>query len=1169
MSKKYEFDVSVVIPVYNVEEYLKECLDSMLVQGKASLQVIMIDDGSTDGSGMIAQQYVNVYDNFEYHLIENGGLGHARNYAIQFVKGKYLTFFDSDDIIVDGTYTKMFQLAEKYKSDITICDVARFDSQKTWAAGLFEKVFADIEDNTHITKSPRLLYDTIVCDKLILTSFYKKNKFFFTENALYEDIPVSMPMHYKANSVSILNSVGYLWRVRDGASKSITQGTSSQKNLTDRLDAMKRLNAFYKNELKNDDMWRRQQEKNFIIDLIIFINECNKVPREQAEESMKIIRSYIDENMDKDIIDNLPVFYREKYKCLLNNDLDRLVSLLDNQSQYGDFPVQEKNNRLWMKVPEDLFEKGTYDVTDELNDAPVKCTIRDLKIDESKIIISGHVFKTRISVPQNSERTLKVYLYNEVTHNRVELPVEDLLTTELTSKWGQKLCSYNGDVSNYNYDGAGFQIVLDAAQISYTDELYGRNKILIEYTDRFCKKSFILKKLRSGIKGSKNNTTVLVDNNVTTIRFGCLDEICFDIIKLETICEDLYLENETLICKTTGNCNEVVALWDDTRECKLEKQDEHTYSIDVKKLQTGDTRQGRLFTISETGDRQALYAVQKDIKIKEYEKCVLVVNTISTRQVRFVIDNVITKITNTKKTNKTLQMTVAVAGNKKTLEKAKSLKVLVRDDKAQKDVILAETVCDFSNGVYDQSITINFASKKITKNFYNSTRIVYVEYKLEDNTTYKTALFSETKGKHNIKIKDLKIGCYRAANGLFSIRLTNEWQEGEDSPEKRKLLTNENYPKYRKKKLCENRIIFESMWGTKYSCNPQALYEYIDKHYPEYECIWSLEDPRTPIKGRGIRVRRGSQKYFEYLATAKYFVNNVNFEDTYVKRKGQIEIQTMHGTPLKTVGLDVTEDFATEAAREKYIKKNSRWDYLIVQGKFMEGKGYSCYRFDKKILTTGYPRTDRLFHTDNAKLNDLKKKLGLPLDKKLILYAPTWRVKNRFDMMLDLEKMKEILQGEYALLVRLHHFSTAGYEVPEDGEFIFDLGDYQYVEDLYNISDILITDYSSVMFDYALLNKPMIFFTYDMEEYCNKLRGLYIDFEKEAPGTLAFTSDDVINAIVNLEEEQKKNRERIESFHSKFLTYENGNSCEKVVQEVLKPRSFSNRLKRFLRRKKK
>ena len=110
------------------------------------------------------------------------------------------------------------------------------------------------------------------------------------------------------------------------------------------------------------------------------------------------------------------------------------------------------------------------------------------------------------------------------------------------------------------------------------------------------------------------------------------------------------------------------------------------------------------------------------------------------------------------------------------------------------------------------------------------------------------------------------------------------------------------------------------------------LYEFIDKNYPEYKCVWSLKDARTPINGKGIRVRRGSQEYFKYLATAKYFVNNVNFEDAYVKREGQIEIQTMHGTPLKTLGLDVPGDFPNESSRKLYLEKNGRWNYLLVQG---------------------------------------------------------------------------------------------------------------------------------------------------------------------------------------------------------------------------------------------
>lgn len=102
-------DISVVVPIYNVEEYLKECLDSLLDQGTVSLQIIMIDDGSTDAGGMIAKGYADRHPNFEYHRIENGGLGHARNYGVKYAVGKYIAFVDSDDIVVEHTYEKIYK----------------------------------------------------------------------------------------------------------------------------------------------------------------------------------------------------------------------------------------------------------------------------------------------------------------------------------------------------------------------------------------------------------------------------------------------------------------------------------------------------------------------------------------------------------------------------------------------------------------------------------------------------------------------------------------------------------------------------------------------------------------------------------------------------------------------------------------------------------------------------------------------------------------------------------------------------------------------------------------------------------------------------------------------------------------------------------------------------
>ena len=378
------------------------------------------------------------------------------------------------------------------------------------------------------------------------------------------------------------------------------------------------------------------------------------------------------------------------------------------------------------------------------------------------------------------------------------------------------------------------------------------------------------------------------------------------------------------------------------------------------------------------------------------------------------------------------------------------------------------------------------------------------------------------------------------------MQLKEFWTKG---PKKRALLNKFLCPVLRLLPVKKKWVVFESMWGSKYSCNPRYLYEYIDKNHPDYTCIWSFKDEHTPIEGNGVRVRRQSLKYLYYMARAKYFVNNVNFEDAFVKRKNQVEVQTMHGTPLKTIGLDVPGDFPTKKSVENYVRKCKRWDYLIVQSKFVADLAPSAFKFNKEYMNTGYPRTDILYHSDNPEAQKaMKKKLGLPEDKKIIMYAPTWRVKNRFDLMLDLEKMREKFSDEYALILRLHHFSAKNWEgVPEDG-FVYDLTDYQSIEDLYTITDILITDYSSVMFDYAVLNRPMLFFTYDLENYRDNLRGFNIDIETESPGPVLFTSDEVINAIENLDDTIAESKERVDAFNKKYIEYECGQSSEKVFE---------------------
>lgn len=1159
--EQQQIDISVIVPIYNVEEYLASCLNSLLWQGNVELEVIMIDDGSTDRSGEIARQYAQEYSNFRYHLIENGGLGHARNYGVQFARGTYIAFVDSDDIVVRSTYEKMFTLAQRDKSDLTICNSLRFKGNKFWSNWLSCPIFGNhVESVTHITRFPNLFYNAASWDKLILRDFFLKHQFQFPENILYEDIPVSIPMHYFANHVSLLNSAGYLWRVRDGATKSITQNNQNMRNLTDRLTILKMLDNFFAQNVSDQVLWEAKQRKALDNDLMIFINECESVSREQAGEILRLVNEYIDQAIDPEIFSSLSLINQQKYALVRKGDVDGLIRIRDyQQKKYGEAPVTEQNGRLIAELPDELFPIQDRDMTNEFAQMIPRKYIDAMTVkNDGTIEITAHVYKRRINIVHAGEQEITVWLLHELTHYRIPLEVQAVPSKQLTEDVGSVVDADTGRVTRYNYDGTGFRIVIDLSKLTLPREQVGRYKLMIHYQNRFTQGDVFLGGCNRDITNACEGVATVFGELMAEAHFSYLNELEISLSHQDVFLEDAIAANSEIVCRLS---RAVKSLW-------IMKDEEHLFFRPVDQagrysLGLESFEPGVKYSVLMENEEEAQAKVpcrKRDIAILEDRSFAVVQSSIGSCTLSLQVYKHLTQIVKFKRNGAKLSLWLRDSGRiPQDTERAVSARLLVDDRISGQEVILAEAKTALKKGQLECFFQIDFGDSRVTKNFYQSIREVYIEYVSAGVVLAKESLYSSNFFSERFLFETLEVRTYRGAAGTFRLGLKQLWAKDEDTDQKRKLLTFQNYPKYREKPLDSRLIVFESMWGRKYSCNPRALYEYIDKHYPEYKCVWSLNDARTPIKGRGRRVRRGSQEYFRCLATAKYFVNNVNFQTEYVKRPEQVEIQTMHGTPLKTLGLDVSADFPTERVRAQFLEKCARWNYLIVQGRFMEEKAEGIYAFSEKILKTGYPRTDELFRRNEACVSSLKSSLGIPMEKRVILYAPTWRVSNRFDMQLDLERMRAALGEDYVLLVRIHHLAAAGYKPPEDRDFIFDLTSYRSIEDLYQVSDLLITDYSSVMFDFALLDKPMIFFAYDLEEYRDQLRGMYVDFEKEAPGPLVRTTGEVIAAILAAEKDGVS-LSRAAAFKEKYLTYEREDSCRRIVKEVFHPTIF-NRLR--------
>lgn len=370
--------------------------------------------------------------------------------------------------------------------------------------------------------------------------------------------------------------------------------------------------------------------------------------------------------------------------------------------------------------------------------------------------------------------------------------------------------------------------------------------------------------------------------------------------------------------------------------------------------------------------------------------------------------------------------------------------------------------------------------------------------------------------------------------------------------------------------LRHDLIFFESFRGKSYSCNPKAISEEVQARGLPVVCVWSLLDTSVPVPAGVRKVRTMSLGYYYYHACAKVLVHNTEFKENLPIRPSQIYINTQHGTPLKLMGSDMVmhiPEIEGGGRRWNYNPKNGRWRHLVSPNPHTTEVFRRVFQFDGSVLEVGYPRNDVLFKRNNPDdLHSLKVKLGLPRDRRIILYAPTWRnqgasrTDRSFRLQFDLPRLEERLGATHALVLRLHHLvaGAAREEVASYGErlsqFVLDRSSEAYdVQELMLVADVLVTDYSSVMFDYAILQRPMVFFAYDLDEYSSATRGMYFDLNEIAPGPVVTDAAALVNTLATVDEWRPGYRERERVFRERFCPWDNGEAARKVVKAAILP----------------
>lgn len=376
-------------------------------------------------------------------------------------------------------------------------------------------------------------------------------------------------------------------------------------------------------------------------------------------------------------------------------------------------------------------------------------------------------------------------------------------------------------------------------------------------------------------------------------------------------------------------------------------------------------------------------------------------------------------------------------------------------------------------------------------------------------------------------------------------------------------------------KVDDKTIIFGCFNARSYCDSPKAIYKYMlsDDKFKDYNFIWTFKDPdkhqylndnpnTTVIKSKG-------KSYAKAMAKSKYWIFNYKIPDHIFPKKNQIFIQCWHGTPLKRLGCDLQHfDNALntlEGMKKRYKRETKKFSYFLSPSEFATEKFISIWNMkevgkEKCVIELGYPRNDFLYNYNGEDIKRIKENLGISnIDKKILLYAPTYRdnqhttgVGYTYKTEVDFDRLQKELGQDYIILFRAHWLVANNFDFEKYQDFIYNVSDYDDINELYIIADMLITDYSSVFFDYANLKRPILFYMYDLEAYRDDIRGFYLDIN-DLPGPILRTEDELITSVKEISVKDFYD-EKYKKFNQKFNYLDDGKASERVVNKIFKER---------------
>lgn len=1164
--------LSVVVPVYNVETYLDECLSSILKQTYRRIEVIIVNDGSLDGSLKIAQKYSRMDRRVRIITKNNAGLGAARNTGISVAKGKYIAFADSDDIIPEKAYATMLATLDNTGSDFVVGSLNRLQGKKRSVPKWAKIVHSQDRLKISLSEFPEVLQDVFAWNKVFVKDFWDSELISFPEGILYEDQEITTRAYVRSRSFDILHAVVYDWRIRQDRT-SITQQKHNIRDLADRLKVIGRIDDYLSGAVESQiyDSW---VAKVLGSDLPLYFVQVPRVGSEYwsvLQSSLSIVA----EHLSAATYQGIGIHERVLLQCLVADRRKDFETVIIANAETGrSFPIAERNARLYgqpsylgqlvIEIPIELLEINveslrisgaikSVNVTDdgmisvdasayipgiepESNNYQMRVLLK--QVDGESEILLGHGFRVDPTLNITANDAWTDYSASSFV---VKIdPLHPLLEESLTrtgSEWRLEVVflihgtELTGVLSERSLAGAAATLPLLSMDekmgrwILRHSKLQGLSLVRENYKQK-------LSSLEIDGRVVRFTVSMPPGEQASTFQFECGKAQLSVSAKVvdSGSSPSVY---QAVIPRLPTHCSEF---------------EEYIW---------------RIYSINEKGKSNDLAVdlsiIRKHKRQESNETLILRSSGLGYAQLGDALSRANVESFTMNNELNTFAVSLSFSGRVEGLYRERV--PCVRFANGRSEIIPSDSHWMSVGKLAKYSFPLehrrwNSITEAPESGMY-ALRLAY-DSAAGDKLTYLPPVTSTVQAQlpREEESKNFNARVARTPRGAA---LTLQFGPPLATSERGKLMQSRIHrgiPALTTGSELRDAVLFESFGGKTVGDSGLGILNEMIRRGDTRPKYWTVADRSIDVPDGVEPLVMYSLEWFEVLHTAKYLINNNNFPFFFRKKPGQVYIQTWHGTPLKKIGNDIENPTLSLPYIELMKREAKYWDILIAQNDFAEVVLPKAFGYEGKTLNLGYPRNDSLLGEDaSLRRVDIRESLGIPESQKIILYAPTWRDNQRNDnnsyafvSFLDVKEATRKLGPEYTLLIRGHH-NVAGQRFLKSEFNVIDVTAYPNINDLMLASDLLVTDYSSVMFDFVGSGKPMYFLAPDLDQYRDSVRGFYFDFESVAPGPVVASTAELIDVILN-ESITRNYADLYEEFRHRFAPRDDGMASARIYDAI-------------------